>query len=466
MNDRTIIRPGGRRPRSNSSERDATQVGAGSRSRNKTNLASLAREHNHTSSHQGLFKRTPLPVEAEKPVLDDSNVLFGLLSPIILLASKVKTSSSDLNLDDLRERFKEQIAYYRNINFGFETGFPASEEVSYGLCCLIDEMVLNTPWGAKSSWAAESLLVTFHKEAWGGERFFDLLEQMSLSPAKYIHAIEFYYVILELGFEGKFRQMNDGMRGHQTIKNNTYLLLENYKNLESMPLSDNVESTADQKHSLLKVVPQWVIWSVTLGFLVAVYFIFSLMLSNQSDPVKRKLVNLRSSGHINLPSHRALTSAAITNKQVDLKDNNLAVYPLLQSALAAEIANNLVVIEQRKNGVAVRLTNANLFSSGNDRLADDYVSIVEKMGKALSEVQVAVNVTGHSDDVPIRTLKYSDNWALSEARANSVKRIIEKQLKPGSQVFARGLADTVNLVPNTNDTNRALNRRVEILVRT
>ncbi len=33
--------------------------------------------------------------------------------------------------------------------------------------------VLNTPWGAQGDWAAQSLLVTFHKEVWGGEKFFE-----------------------------------------------------------------------------------------------------------------------------------------------------------------------------------------------------------------------------------------------------------------------------------------------------
>lgn len=464
MNERTIIRPGGRRNRSQKSDQEPTQTDHRKKERNKTNLASLAREQNQPKQQKGLFRR-PTVTEPDDVILEDTNVLFSTLSPIILLTSRVKISSSDINLEELRTRVKEQLEYYRSINFGLDSNFSASEDVSYGLCCLLDEMVLNTPWGAKSNWANESLLVTFHKETWGGERFFELLEKMSANPSKHILAIEFYYAILELGFEGKFRHSNDGMRSHQVIKNNTYLLLENYKNLEVMPLSDNWESTAEQSNSLLKIIPQWIVWSVTFGFLIIFFFIFSLMLSNQSDPIKRKLVSLRNIGEINLPNHEAMASVAVTTKQVDLKNNNLSILPILTNALSTEIVNNLLVIEQRKNGVSVRLTNANLFRSGSDALAEQYIKIIEKMGQSLANIRVTVNVTGHSDDIPIRTIKYSDNWALSEARANSVKNIIERKLKRGSQVFARGLADTVNLVPNTNSANRALNRRVEILVR-
>ncbi|MBZ9613436.1 type IVB secretion system protein IcmH/DotU [Rheinheimera maricola] len=464
MNDRTMIRPGGSRGRGNKVENDVTQIGYEERKvRSRVNLASLAREQSRQNK-DGLTKNAGITT-SEGSFQADRNVLFSILSPIILLASKVKASSFNMDLDDLKNRIKEQIDYCRSINFGMNSSFTSADKVSYGLCCLIDEMVLNTPWGAKSSWANESLLVIFHKEAWGGERVFEILASMSLNPAAYIHVIEFYYAMLELGFEGKYRHMNDGMRAHQTIKNNTYLLIENYNNFDAMPLSDNWQSNVEQKNSLLKVLPQWVIWSVTLAMLVVTYFIFSLMLSSQADPIKRKLVNLRSVSQISLPQHKSFGLLNAAPKQDDLRNNISSLYPILTSTLANEIEQNLVVVEQQNSVVSVRLTNANLFRSGSDSLSGQYIELVDKIGLALSKFRVAINVTGHSDDIPIRTIKYADNWALSEARAISVKRIIEQNLRPDSQVFARGLADTVNLVPNTSAANRALNRRVEILVK-
>ena len=46
----------------------------------------------------------------------------------------------------------------------------------YALCAALDEAVLATPWGHESEWAQHPLLVTLHREAWGGEKFFEVLE--------------------------------------------------------------------------------------------------------------------------------------------------------------------------------------------------------------------------------------------------------------------------------------------------
>lgn len=466
MNDKTIIRPGGRRPRNRTPEQEPEINKPVSRNRSRTNLASIATEHKiQSGSGIGLFNKRQSKQETEQSELEDTNPIITLLSPIILLVSKVKVASTELNLDELRSKTVENVEYYRSIDFGMESNFRGKEEVSYGLCCFLDEMVLNTPWGAKSNWANESLLVTFHKEAWGGERFFDHLDRMSLNPSANLHAIEFYYALLELGFEGKYRQSNDGMRAHQTIKNNAYLLLEKFKTLEPVPLSYAWEGSGEQQNSLLKVIPQWVLWSLTLAIILATYFSFSILLSNQSDPVKRSLVSLRSKGEISV-SPVSIGSVVTQPKiQSDLRDNNIAMYPLLIGAFSKEINEGLVVIEQQKKGISVRLTNAKLFRSGSNTLASGYVALVRKLGESLSNKRVRINITGHSDDIPIRTIKYPDNWALSEARAISVKSILENVINNKSQVFASGLANSINLVPNTTDANRALNRRVEILIR-
>ena len=52
----------------------------------------------------------------------------------------------------------------------------------YVLCAALDEAVLSTPWGAQSEWAQHPLLVALHREAWGGEKFFEMLDRISADP--------------------------------------------------------------------------------------------------------------------------------------------------------------------------------------------------------------------------------------------------------------------------------------------
>ncbi|WP_395344310.1 type IVB secretion system protein IcmH/DotU [Ningiella sp. W23] len=465
MNDRTVIRPGGRRPRNQKSDRDSN-ARADKSNRNKINLASLAKEQ-AGQQHRGssLFRRFQYQPDTSPSLVEENNPILALVSPLILLVSKAKIAAANVDLRELKEHAQQEIEYYRSINFAMDAPFDAYEQVSYGLCCLLDEIVLNTPWGAKSEWSTQSLLVIFHKEAWGGERFFNQLDDMCANPSHYMAAIEFYYCALELGFEGKYRQAADGIREHQIVKNNTYLLIEKYKVLETQALSGKWEGSYDRRQALLKVLPQWVVWSITGGLLLVIYFSFSLLLSYQSDPVKRRLVSLLDKNIVNVAPYNIESLGSLFTAQPDLQDTSDGIYELLLAEFESELAAGKLIIEENEKGVSVRLTDANLFASGSDALALDYVDIMKQMGMSLTGQRVRIEITGHSDDIPIRTLRFNDNWALSEARASAVKSIISENLDANVQVFARGLADTVNLVPNTSSANRALNRRVEVLIR-
>ena len=85
----------------------------------------------------------------------------------------------------------------------------------YVLCTFVDSAVLNTPWGAQGDWAGQSLLVIFHKEVSGGEKFFSILDRLRSNPSRYIDLIELVYVCLALGYEGKYRHDPQGHGRHR-----------------------------------------------------------------------------------------------------------------------------------------------------------------------------------------------------------------------------------------------------------
>jgi type VI secretion system protein ImpK len=80
---------------------------------------------------------------------------------------------------------------------------------------------------------------------------------------------------------------------------------------------------------------------------------------------------------------------------------------------------------------------------------------------ALNQVPGQVVISGHTDNVPIRSMRYPSNWVLSEARANAVRQILASRVAP-ERITAQGLADTQPVATNNTPENRALNRRVEI----
>ena len=106
----------------------------------------------------------------------------------------------------LRERAVQDLRAFerqaRDTGIAMEVLRPAH----YALCASIDDVVLNTPWGAASGWAGQTLVATFHHGARGTDQFFDQLRQMRKAPDKFLPVIELMYLCLSLGFMGRYRQ--------------------------------------------------------------------------------------------------------------------------------------------------------------------------------------------------------------------------------------------------------------------
>jgi type VI secretion system protein ImpK len=91
----------------------------------------------------------------------------------------------------------------------------------------------------------------------------------------------------------------------------------------------------------------------------------------------------------------------------------------------------------------------------------DSAPLLLAIADALNQVPGQVVISGHTDNVPMRSMRFPSNWVLSEARANAVRQILASRVAP-DRMTAQGLADTQPVVPNDSAANRAMNRRVEI----
>ncbi|KMZ12643.1 Outer membrane protein ImpK/VasF, OmpA/MotB domain [Candidatus Burkholderia humilis] len=71
-------------------------------------------------------------------------------------------------------------------------GLPAENIVAarYCLCTALDKVAALTPWGCAEAWSSNGLLVAFHNETWGSEKFFQLLARLSARPHLHIDLME------------------------------------------------------------------------------------------------------------------------------------------------------------------------------------------------------------------------------------------------------------------------------------
>lgn len=109
---------------------------------------------------------------------------------------------------------------------------------------------------------------------------------------------------------------------------------------------------------------------------------------------------------------------------------------------------------------------AEINESGKKEL-DKFVEIYQEMvPKIPKDVPLLILVQGHTDIVPVRSLRYRSNWELSSARAMQVVRYMIEQGIPPTLVGASALGEFHPVTEGTTEADRRLNRRIEIKITT
>lgn len=137
----------------------------------------------------------------------------------------------------------------------------------------------------------------------------------------------------------------------------------------------------------------------------------------------------------------------------------------LAESLNEQIVNGEIEIETRGRIIIIRIREKGSFKSGSADLADEYYNVLEEVRAVLIEKPGKIEVQGHTDNLPIRSARYRNNWDLSAMRASSVASVLMRGGDISERRFGvAGFADTKPLVANDSAENRVRNRRVEIVI--
>jgi chemotaxis protein MotB len=139
----------------------------------------------------------------------------------------------------------------------------------------------------------------------------------------------------------------------------------------------------------------------------------------------------------------------------------------LKVALKQEIGKGLAEVQREKDRVVVTVGSAGAFSSGSARLTKQARAIMQKIAKVSGKGAGQVNVSGHTDNVPlIFGGQYRDNWDLAAARASSVVQELAKaNTIPSEKLKAISFGETKPIEQNDTRDGREKNRRIEIEIK-
>jgi type VI secretion system protein ImpK len=395
------------------------------------------------------YERTFAPV-ADNAHTSGVNALVAAANPLLDLVVPLRVMASHPNVEQLRQQLVAAIKKFeldaRTAMIDFETVAAAR----YALCTFLDETISSTPWGAGGVWSSRSLLVAFHNEAFGGEKFFLILQRLCQSPRANLQALELFYVCLALGLEGRYRVIEGGRGQLDVLRERLQQLIQKERGQYEPELSPHWKGAENTGAGLRRLVPLWIIAGAAALVLLAVHLAFSFSLNRKSDPVYAALYRIA----LAAPSAPAPAPAP-------------ASAPVrVAKFLAPDVERGLVSVTETADRSTVVLHGDGVFASGRAEIADAFEPLIQRIGDALKTVPGKVLVVGHTDDVPSASAQFPSNWALSKARAASVVELLARRAGPPARYAVEGRGETEPLVPNTSAANRARNRRVVIILLT
>jgi type VI secretion system protein ImpK len=371
------------------------------------------------------------------------NPLVALANPLLALVPQIRSTLTLQDPGALRESIAQGL---REFEANAKAKSIAPERVlaaRYILCTLLDEVAATMPWGASGQWGRHSLLAMFHNETGGGEKVFQLMAKLAENPAANRDLLELIYAALCLGFEGRYRVVDGGKAQLEAVRERLAQIIKKERGDYAPALAQNWKGETAARRSALSWLPLWVTGAVALLGLVGVYLALSFGLSGESDPVFGRIQELR------------LLPPTPPVKQ-------MAPKPRLAQFLVADIKAGIVAVRDEVDRSVITIRGDGLFAPASASLTAEREALMKRIAEALAQVEGKVVVTGHTDNVRIRTAQFPSNWHLSEERAKTVRDILLSDGVAADRVRSEGRADGEPVAPNDTAANRALNRRVEI----
>jgi type VI secretion system protein ImpK len=390
------------------------------------------------------------------------DALTAAAAPLLQLMGRLHNTANPPDSGDLREWTVRQLGI-----FGQEAGERSVEPdqlraAHYALCVSLDDVVLNTPWGNGGGWRTQPLVATFHREAAGEERFFELLRQMCNNPRKSLPVIKLMYLCLSLGFVGRYRASRTGLADIKRIREEVYAIILRQEKAPSPELAPHVKGVSAPYRPTSVHVPLWVAASAGLGVVAAVFAWFAISLNGHSDALQaraRDVAPARMPDIARVPIAETRPAARLPSVPPEP-----TALDRLRASLRPEIERGLAEVIGTAAQPLVRVAGSGLFAPGSATVQSASRPLLNRIGQALGGEPGRVRVIGYTDDQATRTIAFPSNAQLSAARAQAASAIIAAGLGDASRVSFEGRADAEPIATNATPEGRERNRRIEIVL--
>ncbi len=212
-------------------------------------------------------------------------------------------------------------------------------------------------------------------------------------------------------------------------------------------------------------------WEIVYSGFVLIMLCFFIMLSSFSSMEEAKIMRFVKSfvsavgilpGGLKFDSGSTLLPGSAD--MVESKNALAQIFSELEVLSEDLKRENDIAVAYTPEGLVMRLSDRALFDVGVADISPPAIPLLKKVGDIIGRTSFDIRIEGHTDDLPIKTVRFPSNWELSTARAVNVLRyFIEIGGISTNRLSAIGCGEFQPLVPNDRNEHRSQNRRVEII---
>lgn len=396
----------------------------------------------------------------------NDNPLIAAFSLLLGMAPQLESAQAVEDPETLRTWLLDNVNYARDRAVSSGVPLSRADQGAWFVAALLDDIVLNTPWGGQSSWPRQPLTATLYGDVDAGEKFFVRAEELLRYPDRDSDMLELVFMCLSFGFRGMHRVT--GARGESELTSLRAQLARHVRNpdADDMALSPHWKGVTAPQEKQAFAVPYWAIAIVALVLMLGIYVGLSMRLTGQSE----RLYTLAS---VLPPPERAQVFRPVRDTErvpeIVLETVSLEMLPLFADAASPE---DLPALTGREDVslvvIAIQATDPEVFRSAKADINEDYRDLIASIARVIIEngdFIGSVSIVGHTDSIPVqRSNPFATNQGLSEARAQTIAELLIAAGVSGDLVSASGKAAAEPIGDNATREGRARNRRVEIII--
>ena len=393
------------------------------------------------------------------------NPLLSAFSALLGLAPELERASEPESADVLNSRFHDNLIFSRDTAVSSGVVGARADQAAWFVAATLDDIVLNTPWGARSSWPRQPLVTQLSGDVDAGEQFFDRLDELLRFPDRDAHMLELAYYCLSLGFRGRYRVQ--GTSGEAALTQLRDRIARQFTQTDPPDLSPRWRGVEAPDKPPRIAVPIWTLPLMGLALLAATYVGLGTQLSAKGE-------NLYSLAAFLPPPDRAeiYRPPLNTTQTEEIKIQEPVLVELLPLFAEAAPGDTVAALTGREDpSLAIIVVQANapeVFRSAKADLNEVYQPLISSIASVIIEnadLIGGVTVVGHTDSIPVqRSNPFQSNQGLSEARARTIAGLLSASGVSGDSISFEGRAASQPLADNGTRDGRARNRRIEIII--